>query len=155
MPDTQIAKIVEARDYIPSLEVKVSAGDMGEENLLVPVDKNAAISQNHITVALAQKAWDSVAVKLVNNRAATPKELKDLVDAGKAIVEMRAVSYSADRPATLPMLNSTAAAVGQGIGQVMVDAIKQGANDPAGLIDRLARAQQKAEAKVVEVEPAK
>lgn len=156
MPDTQITKLVDAREYVPSFEFKVDAGDMGQETLSIPVDKNAAISQNHITVALAQRAWDSVAVKLVNNRQATPKELKDLIDAGKSIVDMRAVSYSADRPANLPMLNSQVAnAVGQGIGQAVVDHIKGGSEDPKDLVARIARAQQKAEAKVVEVEPAK
>lgn len=152
MPDTQIAKIVDAREYIPCREVRVDGGEVGTETVLVPVDKNAAISQNHISVAVAQKVLDSLAVKLANKRDLTPKEALDYATAQAKVVEMRAIAYSSDRPAALPLLDSsTAKAIGEGMGNALVDTIQNGGD----LKEKLLRAQQKAEAKVVEVDPAK
>jgi hypothetical protein len=139
MSDLPVAKILAARDYVPSSEV-VLPTPMGDEQLFIPVDRNAAISQTHLTVAIAQKAWDSVAVRMVNKREVTPKEIKDMVDAAKVIVEMRALAYSNDRPANLPPIGSTATAIGQGIGQALTEAIRDGGAKPNDLMEKLARA---------------
>lgn len=150
MPEESLAKIQSAREYIRSNEVTLEDTDGGVgERLLVPVDKDAAISQDHITVAMAQKAWDTVAMKMVTRRDATPKELKDMVDAAKTIVEMRGFAYAKDRPATLPLQQANA--VGQGIGQALGNMIANGAK-PDVVVDRLAQLRKAGETKVVDID---
>lgn len=154
MPEESLAKIQSAREYIKNTEITLEDADGGVgERLLVPVDRDAAISQDHITIAMAQKAWDTVAMKMVTRSGLstpTPAELKDLVSAAKTIVEMRGFAYAKDRPTNLPMQASTAHAVGQGIGKALTDAIANGAK-PETLVDKLARAKQAQDAKPVDV----
>lgn len=153
MPEESLAKIQSAREYIRSNEVTLEDTDGGVgERLLVPLDKDAAISQDHITVAMAQKAWDTVAVKLTNKRDTTPAEIRDMVNAAKAIVEMRGFAYAKDRPATLPLQQANA--VGQGIGQALGNMIANGAK-PDVVVDRLAQLRKAGETKVVDVETEK
>lgn len=149
MPEESISKVVLARDYVPSTEVVIDT-EMGRETLSVPTDRAAALSQNHITAAIAQRAWDAVAVRVVNRRDATPREVKDLVDAAKGIVELRALGYPESmRPVGSALLGVTATAVGQGIGEVLTKAIANGGASPQELVEKMARARQQAEAKTV------